>query len=99
MQFVVRDLATQRIQSYTHKTKASQATKRNLRKFLDPEVNPKVIYTDRSLKFGKAFEDLRQIDPEDMEFKETMNNARKNWNCVWILQCRAHCERLQGPHP
>ena len=30
----------------------------SLQKFLEPERNPKVIYTDNSLKFGKACEDL-----------------------------------------
>ena len=32
---------------------------RNLRKFLDPEENPKVIYTDNSLEFGKPWKDLQ----------------------------------------
>ena len=31
---------------------------RSLQKFLEPERKPKVIYTDNSLKFGKACEDL-----------------------------------------
>ena len=30
----------------------------SLQKFLEPERNPKVIYTDTSLEFGKACEDL-----------------------------------------
>ena len=55
---VVQDLATQFIQSHPCKTKASQETQRNLEKFLEPERKPKVIYTDNSLGFGKAFEDL-----------------------------------------
>ena len=42
---VVQDLATQWIQ-------------RSLQKFLEPERKPKVIYTDNSLEFGKACEDL-----------------------------------------
>ena len=33
-------------------------TRRSLQKFLEPERNPKVIYTDNSLEFGKACEDL-----------------------------------------
>ena len=36
----------------------SQETQRRLQKFLEPERNPKVIYTDNSLEFGKACEDL-----------------------------------------
>ena len=55
---VVQDLATQWIQAYPCKTKTSQETQRNLQKFLEPERNPKVIYTDNSLQFGKACEDL-----------------------------------------
>ena len=55
---VVQDLATQWIQSYPCKTKTSQETQRSLQKFLEPERKPKVIYTDNSLEFGKACEDL-----------------------------------------
>ena len=40
------------------KNKTSQETQRSLQKFLEPERNPKVIYTDNSLEFGKACEDL-----------------------------------------
>ena len=36
----------------------SQETQRTLQKFLEPDRNPKVIYTDNSLEFGKACEDL-----------------------------------------
>ena len=45
-------------QSYPCKTKTSQETQRSLQKFLEPNRNPKVIYTDNSLEFGKACEDL-----------------------------------------
>ena len=55
---MVRDLATQRIHSYPCKTKTSQETQRNLQKFLEPNRKSKVIYTDNSLEFGKACEDL-----------------------------------------
>ena len=55
---VVQDLATQWIQAYPCKTKTSQETQRSLQKFLKPERKPKVIYTDNSLEFGKACEDL-----------------------------------------
>ena len=55
---VVQDVATQWIQAYPCKTKTSQETQRSLQKFLEPERNPKVIYTDNSLEFGKACEDL-----------------------------------------
>ena len=55
---VVQDLATQWIQAYLCKTKTSQETQRSLQKFLEPDRNPKVIYTDNSLEFAKACEDL-----------------------------------------
>ena len=55
---VVQNLATQWIQSYPCKTKTSQETQRSLQKFFEPNWKPKVIYTDNSLKFGKACEDL-----------------------------------------
>ena len=55
---VVQDLATQWIQVYPFENKTSQETQRSLQKFLEPERKPKVIYTDNSLEFGKACEDL-----------------------------------------
>ena len=55
---VVQDLATQWIQAYPCKNKTSQETQKSLQKFLEPERKPKVIYTDNSLEFGKACEDL-----------------------------------------
>ena len=39
-------------------TKTSQETQKSLQKFLEPERNPEVIYTDNSLEFGKSCEDL-----------------------------------------
>ena len=55
---VVQDLATRWIQAYPCKTNTSQETQRSLQKFLEPDGKPKVIYTDNSLEFGKACEDL-----------------------------------------
>ena len=55
---VVQDLATQWIQAYPCKNKTSQETQRSLQKFLEPERKPKVIYTNNSLEFGEACEDL-----------------------------------------
>ena len=63
---VVQDLATQGIQSYPCKTKTSQETQRSLQKFLEPDRKPKVIYTDNSLEFGKACEDLSHTDRKQM---------------------------------
>ena len=55
---VVQDLATQWIQAYPCKTRTSQETQRSLQKFLEPDRKPEVIYTDNSLEFDKACEDL-----------------------------------------
>ena len=55
---VVQDLATQWIQSYPCKTRTSQETQTSFQMFLEPNRKPKVIYTDNSVEFGKACEDL-----------------------------------------
>ena len=55
---VVQDFVTQWIQSYPCTTKTSEETQRSLQKFLEPNRNPEVIYTENSLEFGKACEDL-----------------------------------------
>ena len=55
---VVQDLVTQWIHTYPCKNKTSQEIQRSLQKFLEPDRNPKVIYADNSLEFGKACEDL-----------------------------------------
>ena len=55
---VVQDLATQWIQAYPCKTRTSQETQRSLQKLLEPNKKPKFVYTDNSLEFGKACEDL-----------------------------------------
>ena len=53
---VVQDPAAEWIQAPPRtKNKTSQETQRS---FLEPERKPKVIYTDNSLEFGKACEDL-----------------------------------------
>ena len=58
---VVQDLATQWVQSYPCKSKSSQETQKNPKKFLEPTRKPKVIYTDNSLEFGKSCEELSGI--------------------------------------
>ena len=55
---VVQDLATEWSQSSPFKNKTSQEIQRSLQKILEPETNPKVIFPDNSLEFGKACEDL-----------------------------------------
>ena len=49
----VQDPATQWIQAYPCKNKTSQETQRSLQKFLEPDRNPKVIYTDNSRTSAK----------------------------------------------
>ena len=56
---MVRDLATQWIQSGSCKTKTSQETERSHRKFLKPSEKPRIIHTDNSLEFVKSCEDLQ----------------------------------------
>ena len=46
------------IQSYPCKTKTFQETEESLKKFLEPTRKPRVIYTNNSIEFGKACEDL-----------------------------------------
>ena len=55
---MVQDLVTQWIQTYLCKNKTSQETQRSLQNFLKAEKKQKVIYTDNSLEFCKACEDL-----------------------------------------
>ena len=55
---VVQDVAIQWIQSYQCKATISQETQKSFQKFLEPTRKPKVIYTDNSLNFGKACEEL-----------------------------------------
>ena len=55
---VVQDLATQWIQAYPFKTKLHRKLKEVCKSFWSPNRKHKVIYTDNSLEFGKACEDL-----------------------------------------
>ena len=73
---VVQDLATQWIQSHPCKTKTSQETQRSSQKFLEPDRKPKVIYTDNSLEFGKACEDLSWN-----HCTSTPHRSENTWDC------------------
>ena len=91
---VVQDLATQWIQAYPCKNKTSQETQRSLQKFLEPERKPKVIYTDNSLEFGKACEDLSwnhcTSTPHSSETNGTAERAArrvKEGTSAVLLQC------------
>ena len=72
---MVQELATQWIQSYPCKTKTSQETQGSLQKFLEPDRKPTVIYTDNSLEFGKACEDLSWNHSREILVDD--ENARK----------------------
>ena len=41
------------VEAYPCKTKTSQETQRSLQKFLEPDMKPKVIYADNSMKSAK----------------------------------------------
>ena len=56
---MVQDLVTQWIQWCPRKRKTSQETQRSLQRFLESDRKPEVIYTDSSLEFSEACEDLR----------------------------------------
>ena len=55
---VVQIFASQWIRSCPCKTITFQETEKSLQKFLEPMKKPKVIYTNNSLEFGKACEDV-----------------------------------------
>ena len=88
---VVQDLATQWIQSYPCKTKTSQETQRSLQKFLEPDRKPKVIYTDNSLEFGKACEDLSwnhcTSTPHRSEKMRLLREQCAEWQKARLLFC------------
>ena len=92
---VVQDLATQWFQAYPRKTKTSQQTQGSLQKFLEPERNPKVIYTDNSLEFGKACEDLSwnhcTSTPHRSETNGTAERAVRRVKEATLLCC---CNRV-----
>ena len=73
---VVQDLATQWIQWYPCKTKTFQQTQRSLQKFFVLNRKPKVIYTDNSLEFGKACEDLSWN-----HCTSTAHRSENKWDC------------------
>ena len=89
---VMQELATQWIQSYPCKTKISQETQRSLQKFLEPDRKLEVIYTDSSLEFGNACEDLSwnhwTSAPHRSETNEIAEKAvRKVKKKAFLLYC------------
>ena len=102
---VVQDLATQWSQSFQCKTKTSQETQKSLQKFLEPYGKPKVIYTDNSLEFGKAGEDLQHltVQRKNVLLRERYGESRKGllqsgldekW---WTdsMECYCHLRNIQ----
>ena len=76
---VLQDFATQWIQSYPCKNKAAQETVKSLHRFLPPEAGRKTIYTDTSLEFIHACENLKQHhDRTDLpDTSETEDRAER----------------------
>ena len=90
---VAQDLATQWMQSYPCKTKTSQETQKSLVKFLEPTRKPEVIYTDNSLEFGKACEDLSWNHCTSTPYRSQTNGIAersvrrlKEWTSAVLLQ-------------
>ena len=66
------------VQSYPCKTKSSHEMEKSLKKFLEPSQRPKVVYTDISLEFGQACEDLSWNDRTSTPHRsETNGNAER----------------------
>ena len=88
---VVQDLATQWIQSYPCKTKTSQETHGSLRKFLDPNRKPEVIYTDNSLDFGEALEELSWSHCTSTPRRSETNGLRREQYAEWRKAPLLYC--------
>ena len=59
------------------KTKTSQETQKSLQRFLEPDGNLKVIYTDNSLEFGEDCEHLSNHCTSTLHRSETNGIAEK----------------------
>ena len=88
---VVQDLATQWIQSYPCKAKTSQEAP--CKSSWNPNRKPKVIYSDNSLEFGKACEDLSWNHCTSTPHRSETNGIAeravrrvKEGTCVVLLQ-------------
>ena len=80
---VVQDLlASQWIQSYPCKTKASQETAKKSSEFSRTRRKPKMIHTSNSLDFGKDGEDLRWNHR-----KSALHRLETKWNCRKSSDC------------
>ena len=55
---VVQDPATQYVQSFPCRAKTLHVTEKEFVDVFEPDRKPEVVYTDTSLEFGKACEDL-----------------------------------------
>ena len=102
---MVKKLATQWLQSYPCKTKTSQETEKSLQKFLEPTRKSKFIYTNNSLEFGKACEDLSwnhcTSTPHRSETNgsaETAVRRVKEGTSAVLLQIRSGRKMVGGFH-
>ena len=85
---VVQDLATQWIQAYPCKTKTSGNSEKLPKVPGGPTGRPKVIYTDNSLEFGRACEDLSWN-----HCTSTPHRSETKWDC-WKSSAQS-----KGRHP
>ena len=84
---VVQDLATQWLQRYPCKTKSAQETQTNLGQFLRPEENSRSIYTENSLDFIIACEQMNWNHE-----RSTPHRSETKWNC------RTSCTTCERRH-
>ena len=84
----------QRASPRTDGQKFGQVCQCNLSKKKDStwaEAKPK-------LDTARKVRGVYNIDPEEKEFNVTLKMRDRSWKCIWTLQCRVNCERLQGIH-
>ena len=94
------------------KNKTCQETQRSSQQFLEPDGKPKVIYTDNSLEFGKACEDLSwnhcTSTPHRSETNGIAERAVRSTNAVLLqsglnanwwadaMECYTYLRNVQG---
>ena len=97
---VVQHLGIQWIQFYQFKTQTSEETEKSLQKFLEPTWNIEVNYTDNSLEFGKACEDLSwnhcTSTPHSSETKGIVESAVRRVKEGFLFYCWYHVQMTNG---
>ena len=75
---VVKDLCSRWIQSCPTEHKTVEETMKSLQKFVPPEQEPSVIYTDSSLEFIRACEDLCWNRGKSTPYRSEPNGIAEN---------------------